>query len=128
MDLHTTNELLGVMAGVSLLEALLLIVGGVAAVRVYRRVMQLVADLEAQQIAPIRAKVDAILVDVKAITARVSQETERMDRAITGTIDRVDTAAEHVRRRVRDRIRQVVGVAHGVRAVIMWVWGHGTAA
>ena len=59
--------------------------------------MTLIDDLEARQIAPIREKVDAILADVKAITARVSQQTERVDHAITGTIDRVDDTAARVR-------------------------------
>lgn len=128
MDLHTTNVLLGIMAGVSVLEALLLIGVGVAGFLVYRRVMHLVADLEARQIAPIREKVDAILVDVKAITARVSQQTERVDQAISGTIDRVDTTAERVRMGLREKVSQAAGVVQGVRAVIMSVLGHRTAA
>jgi hypothetical protein len=37
---------------------------GIGGFMVYRRVMQLVEDLEARQIAPIREKVDAILGDV----------------------------------------------------------------
>lgn len=127
-DLHTTNVLLGVMAGVSVLEALLLIGVGVAGFVVYRRVMQVVNDLEARQIAPIREKVDAILVDVKAVTARVSEQTERVDQAITGTIDRVDETAERVRERMRDRVNQAAGVVQGVRAAIMSALGHRTAA
>ena len=127
-DLHTTNVLLGVMAGVSVLEALLLIGLGIAGFLVYRRVMQLVTDLEARQIAPIREKVDAILVDVKAVTARVSEQTDRVDQAITGTIDRVDMTAERVRERVRDKVSQANGVVQGVRAAIMAVLGHRTAA
>lgn len=128
MDLHTTNVLLGIMAGVSLFEALLLIGAGIGGFMVYRRVMTLIADLEARQIAPLREKVDAILVDVKAITARVSQQTERVDHAITGTIDRVDTTAERVRLSVRDKVAQAAGVVQGVRAVIVSVLGHRTAA
>ena len=68
-----------IMAVVSVLEALLLIGIGVGGFMIYRRVMQLVNDLEARQIAPLREKVDAILGDVKAVTARVNHETERVD-------------------------------------------------
>ncbi len=128
MDLHTTNVLLGIMAAVSVLQALLLIGTGVGGFVVYRRVMQLVSDLEARQIAPIREKVDTILADVKSVTARVSQQTERVDQAITGTMDRVDVTAERVRERVRDKVNQAAGVVQGVRAVIMSVLGHRTAA
>ena len=92
---------------------------GVAGYLVYSRVMTLVNDLEARQIAPLREKVDAILDDVKAITARVSQQTERVDQAIAGTIDRVDDTATRVRAGVHDKVNQAVGVVRGVRAVIM---------
>lgn len=118
-SLGTTNMMLGIMAVVSVLEALLLIGAGVGGFLVYRRVMQLVTDLEARQIAPVREKVDAILGDVKAVTARVSQQTERVDQAIHGTMDRVDETAERVKGSVRDTVDQAVGVVRGVRAVIM---------
>src|SRR5919107_4859220 len=118
-NLGTTNVLLGIMAAVSVLEALVLIGMGVGGFLAYRRVMQLVSDLEARQIAPLREKVDAILVDVKAVTARVSQQTERVDHAISGTMERVDVTAERVRSSVRDRVAAAVGGVRGVRAVIM---------
>jgi hypothetical protein len=107
------------MAVVSVLEALLLIGIGIAGYLAYSRVMTLVADLETRQIAPLREKADAILADVKSITARVSQQTERVDNAISGTIDRVDDTATRVRAGVHDRVSQAVGVVRGVRAVIM---------
>jgi len=118
-DLHMTNVLLGIMAAVSVLEALLLIGAGVGGFIVYRRVMQTITDLEARQIAPLRVKVDAILADVQAITARVSQQTERVNHAITGTFDRVDDTAERVRSSVRDKVSQAAGVVRGVRAIIV---------
>jgi hypothetical protein len=124
VDLHTTNVLLGIMAAVSVLEALLLIGAGVGGFIAYRKVMQVVADLEQRQVAPLRHKVDAILADVQAITARVSQQTERVDHAITGTFDRVDETADRMRSSVRERMYQVVGVVRGVHAAIMSVLQH----
>jgi hypothetical protein len=119
IDLHTTNLLLGIMAAVSVLEALLLIGAGIGGFIVYRRVTALLTDLEARQIAPVREKVDAILADVKTVTARVSQQTERVDHAITGTMERVDETAERVRSSLREKIAQAAGVVRGVRAIIM---------
>ena len=124
VDLHTTNVLLGIMAAVSVLEALLVIGMGVGGFLVYRRVMQLASDLEARQIAPLREKVDAILADVKTVSARVSQQTERVDHAISGTMDRVDETAERVRSSVRDKVAQATGVVRGVRAIIMSILHH----
>jgi len=117
-NLDTTNVLLGIMAAVSVLEALLLIGFGVGGFILYRRVMQLVNDLETRQIAPLRAQVDAILLDVKSVTARVSQQTERVDQAISGTIHRVDETADRVKGSLRDKVYQAVGVVRGIRAVI----------
>jgi hypothetical protein len=123
-DLHTTNLLLGIMAAVSVLQGLLLIGAGVAAFVMYRRMTQLAADLEARQIAPLREKVDAILLDVQAITARVAKQTERVDQAVSGTIDRVDETAARVRETVHDKVSQAAGVVRGVRAVIMSLLRH----
>ena len=123
-NLDTTNVLLGIMAAVSVLEALLLIGIGVGGFMVYRRVMQLVTDLETRQIAPLREKVDAILLDVKSVTARVSQQTERVDHAISGTIHRVDETAGHISGTVKGKVNQVVGMMRGIRAVITSIIGH----
>jgi hypothetical protein len=118
-DLQTTNVALIVMAVVSVLEALLLIGIGIGGFMVYRRVMQLVADLESRQIAPLREKVEAILGDVKAVTARVNSEAERVDHAIHGTIDRVDNTAEHLKSSVMDKVNNAAGIVRGVRAAIV---------
>lgn len=118
-DLQSLSVPLWIMAVVSVLQALVLIGAGVAGYMAYSRVMTLVTDLEARQIAPLREKVDAILVDVKAVTARVSQQTERVDHAISGTIERVDDTASRVRAGVHDKVSQAIGVVRGVRAVIM---------
>lgn len=125
-DLGTTNMWLAIMAIVSVLEALLLIGFGVGGFLAYRRAMQLVNDLEERQVAPLREKVDAILVDVKAVTARVSHQTERVNHAITGTMERVDETAGRVTGSLRDKINQAVGMARGIRAIVMSVLGYDT--
>lgn len=118
-DVNSLSIPLWIMAVVSILQALVLIGVGIAGYLAYSRVMTVVNDLEARQIAPLREKVDAILADVKSVTARVSQQTERVDHAIAGTIDRVDDTAARVRAGVHDKVSQAVGVVRGVRAVIM---------
>ena len=123
-DLGTTNMWLAIMAIVSVLEALLLIGMGIGGFLIYRRVMTLVNELETRQIAPVRERVDAILGDVKTVTARVSHQTERVNHAITGTIDRVDETADRVKGSVRDRINQAIGMARGIRAIVMSLLGH----
>jgi hypothetical protein len=107
------------MAVVSILEALVMIGIAVGGYLVYSRLMTLAKDLEERQIEPIREKVDAILADVKTVTARASHQAERVDHAITGTIDRVDETAARVRAGVHDKVSQAAGVVRGLRAVIM---------
>jgi len=117
-ELGTTNLLLGIMAAVSVLEALLLVGVGVAGVIVYRRVMDLINGLETRQIAPAMARVNAILEDVKGVTTKVKEETERVDHAIRTTMDRVDDTADRVRSNVRAKTSRVVGFIRGLRVAI----------
>jgi hypothetical protein len=117
-NLGTTNILLGIMAAVSVLEALVIIGIGVAAFMVYRRVMDLVNGLEARQIAPAMTRVNAILDDVKDVSARVKEEADRVDVAIHRTIERVDDTADRVRSTVRAKTSWVVGVIRGLRVAI----------
>ncbi len=120
MEAHlgTTNLLLGIMAAVSVLEALLLIGVGVAGFLIYRRVMSLVNELEARQIAPAMARVNAILDDVKHVSNKVKDEAERVDTALRSTMDRVDDTAERVRSNVKAQTGRLVGILRGARVAI----------
>ncbi len=117
-SLGTTNLLLGIMAVVSVLEALAIIGAGVAGWMVYKRVMELINGLEQRQVAPAMARVNAILDDVKGVTAKVKEETERADQAIRTTMDRVDDTVDRVRVNVRAKTSWVVGVLRGARVAI----------
>jgi hypothetical protein len=117
-ELGTTNLLLGIMAAVSVLEALAVIGMGVAGFVVYRRVTEMLAGIESRQVAPAMIRVNAILDDVKDVTAKVKQETERVDNAIHTTIDRIDNTAERVRSNVREKTSRVVGFIRGLRVAL----------
>ena len=117
-ELGTTNLLLGIMAVVSVFEALAIIGMGVAGFTVYRKVMELVAGLETRQVAPAMIRVNAILDDVRDVTAKVRQETERVDHAIHTTIGRIDDTAERVRSNVREKTSRVVGFIRGLRVAL----------
>ena len=117
-DLGTTNLLLGIMAVVSVLEALVVVGMGVAGWIMYRRVSELVNGLEERHIVPLRARVDAILDDVKGVTEKVKDETDRVDHAIRATIDRVDDTADRVRATVRAKTSRIVGFVRGLRVAI----------
>src|SRR5712671_4286664 len=124
-ELGTTNLLLGIMAAVSVLEALVIIGMGIAGFMIYRKATALVdqgltlaSGIEARQVAPAMMRVNAILDDVKGVTATVKQETERVDHAIHSTIDRIDDTADRVRTNVRARTSAIVGALRGARTVL----------
>jgi hypothetical protein len=117
-ELGTTNLLLGIMAAVSVIEALALLGMGIAGFMAYRRVMEVVVSLETRQMVPTMARVNAILDDVKVVTAVVKGETERFDHAIRNTMDRVDDTADRVRSNVRSQTSRLIGFVRGVRVVI----------
>src|SRR3954469_17981456 len=95
-ELGTTNLLLGIMAAVSVLEALVIIGIGVAGYMGYKKVITLVDGLETRQVAPAMARVNAIIDDVKDVAAKGKAETVRVDTAIHDTIDRIDDTADRV--------------------------------
>lgn len=124
-NLNTTNLLLGIMAAVSVLEALLLIAVGVMAWKLYTQAMETVREIEQRQVAPLTAKVhtlmgtvDGILVDVKGITSRLNEQSERVNSAISTTIDRVDETADRVKTSLAYRVQRVAGLVQGMRAAV----------
>jgi hypothetical protein len=117
----TTNLLLGILAAVSVLEALVMIGMGVAGFMAYRKVMVLVDGIERRHVAPAMARVNAILDDVKTVTAKVKEETERVDHAIHTTMDRIDDTANRMRSNVRAKTSAVVGVVRGLRVALEWM-------
>ena len=124
-ELGTTNLLLGIMAAVSVLEALVIIGIGVAGFMVYKKVMVLAEQgmtllhgIEARQVAPAMTRVNAILDDVKGVTATVKSEAERVDNAIHSTIDRIDDTAGRVRSNVRAKTSSLAAFVRGARAAV----------
>jgi hypothetical protein len=122
-NLGTTNLLLGIMAVVSVLDALLLIGVGVAGFLVYRRVMALINELEARQIAPAMARVNAILDDVKQVSTKVKDEADRVDTALRTTMERVDDTADRVRSSVKTQTGRLVGILRGARVALETMMG-----
>jgi hypothetical protein len=117
-ELGTTNLLLGIMAAVSVLEALLMIGMGIGGFIAYKKVMDVVNGIEMRQVAPAMTRVNAILDDVKAVSAKVKEETERVDHAIHSTMGRIDDTADRVRSNVRAKASRVVGFVRGLRVAL----------
>lgn len=81
-DLTTTNILLGVIATVSVMEAVAVLAVLSGALLILHRVKQIVTSIEDRQVAPAMMRVNAILDDVKSVTATVRDGTGRLDRLV----------------------------------------------
>jgi hypothetical protein len=125
-DLATTNLMLAIMAAVSLLEAVAIAGMGIAGFSIYRRMSAMLDTLDERHLTPTMVRVNAILDDVKVVTATVKDETARVDHAIANTMDRIDDAAVRVRTNVRAKTSRVVGIVRGIRAVIEGLLAQGT--
>ena len=80
-DLTTTNVLLGIMATVSVVEALAVLALMWGGFVLYRRTLRLIAGIEERQVAPVAARVNAILDDVKGVTSVVEGAAKTADSA-----------------------------------------------
>ena len=88
-SLATTNVLLGILAVVSLLEALAIIGFFLGAFLVYRRIVRVIGGIEERQVAPTAARVNAILDDIKVVTSTVKEEAGRAERTMAPQGERV---------------------------------------
>ncbi len=115
-DLTTTNVLLAVLATASVVQAIVFIGAGIAALRAYRAFMTLAAGIEARQVAPVVAVVTRILEDVRAITATMRHGTARVDDAVSTAVRGAENVASHLQLTLRRRVEAIAGLSRGLRA------------
>lgn len=103
-DLHTTNVILAIIAAVALVEGVLLVAAGVALIAGYRRLVKLAdhlatvsEDLVSRQLPAVVTRVNAILDDVKSVSAVVKEDTAWADRSVRATINHIDDIRSNVR-------------------------------
>ena len=80
IDLTTTNVLLGILAMVSVLEMAVAIALLAAVFLLVRRITTAIDGIEVRQVAPMTTRVNAILDDVKEVTACAKNAAGRADR------------------------------------------------
>lgn len=112
--LDTTNIWLAIIALVSLIEFLALAAAGFVGFRLYRRATVVLEDLERQHVAPLTARVTAILDDVKNIAERV----QGYEHQLSDVVHRVDASADRAVATVKARLWPFVGIARGMRAAV----------
>jgi len=94
LDLTTTNVLLGIMAAVSVMEAIAVLGVLLGAAFVYRRLIQTIDGIETRHVAPATARVNDILDDIKSVTSTVKDETGRMNQLLEWVLDAIGRRRE----------------------------------
>jgi hypothetical protein len=120
-NLTTTNLWLGILAIVSLLEFLMILAAGFMAFRLYKQVSEAVENIERMHIAPLRARVDALLDEVHEVTAKVKQAQSSVESAfqhMSGTGSMVADA-------VRSKAWPLIGLLKGIKVVASAVMKNG---
>jgi hypothetical protein len=80
VDLTTTNVLLGILATVSVLEALVVVAFFVAGFLMLRRLMTMIEGVEQRQVVPMAMRMNAILDDVKGVTGCAKNAADHVER------------------------------------------------
>jgi hypothetical protein len=121
-SLGTTNLLLGIMAAVSVLQAIVLAGVAVAAWKVYVRSLEGLTAAR-RQIEPVVARVselaervEGIADDVKNVTSRVALATARAESAVDTAATVVGYGVGGATATVARRTLRIYGIARGLRA------------
>ena len=112
-DLTTTNVWLAILAIVSFIEFLMIAAAGLFAYKAYKQVMTVVENVERVHIAPLRARVDAILDEIEVITGKVKQAQD----SVSAAFHAATTAGSILAGTVKSKTWPILGMIKGVRMV-----------
>lgn len=131
-NLGTTNVLIGVLAVVSVLEALVFIAVGIAVFRLLSQVQKTVHELQSQ-VAPVADRLDKLaseaestLADVKTLTSQAVAGVQRAGSALQTAAGVMDVAGHAARHSLGRRAQTLIGVAKGLRVAYRILAGVGT--
>src|SRR3954464_9391606 len=110
-DLTMTNVWLGILAVISLIEFLMIAVAGLLAYKAYKQVMNVVETVERVHIAPLRARVDAILDEVEVITGKVKHAQD----SVAAALQTATNAGSVLAGTVKSKTWPILGIIRGVR-------------
>src|SRR5579859_7640859 len=114
----TTRALLGLLAVVSVLQAIVLVAFAIAAFVIYRRLSRVADDLEARQLVPAIARARVALDRVERVSGLLRRDAERVDHRFATVVLRLDDTLGLVRQGVQIKISPIVGVIRGARTAI----------
>lgn len=120
-DLTITNFWLGVLAIISLIEFLMICAAGLFAYGMYRRTMTMIETVERVHIAPLRARVDALLDEVQVITDKVKHAQDSLSHVFETAVG----AGSLIAGTLKAKSWPVLGVISGVRMAASTLFKNG---
>ena len=111
-ELDTLTNWVAVLAVAGAVQTLLLLGGVVAGFIAWRRAMASIEAIEQRHIAPISARVSAVVDDIQDVTQRI----RHADDAMKHKLEEVGGAARVTRDVLADRVWPAVGVVRAVSA------------
>ena len=121
VDLTWTNTWLAILAVISLIQFLAMCVAGILAYRMYHRAMTTLETVERVHIAPLRARVDAMLDQVQLMTDKVRHAQE----SVSDALRHVSGTGSAVAGAVKSKAWPIVGVLQGLKSVANSIMGNG---
>ena len=121
VDLTWTNTWLAILAVISLIQFFIMCVAGFLAYRMYQKAMTTIQTVERVHIAPLHARVDAVLDQVQLMTDKVRHVQDSVSdalRHVTGTGSAVAGA-------VRSKTWPILGILQGLKSAATSVLGNG---
>jgi hypothetical protein len=113
-DPAMTNVWLAILACVSLAEFLMIVVGGFLTYRMYGRAVSLLTLVEREHIAPLHARVDAVLDELEYAATSI----KRTQASMSAALHIASSAGELVADRVRANTWPIIGIFRGLRSAV----------
>jgi hypothetical protein len=112
-DLTMTNVWLGILAVISLIEFLMIAAAGLLAYKAYKQMLNVVETVERVHIAPLRARVDALLDEVEVITGKVRHAQD----SVAAALHTATHAGSMIAGSMKSKTWPVIGMIRSVRTV-----------
>jgi hypothetical protein len=110
-SLATTNIWLAILAIVSLLEFLMICAAGLLAYKAYRQLTAIVENVERTHVAPLRARVDAMLDEVQMMLDKVKHGQA----AVSDALRHITGAGSTIAGTVKSKTWPIAGIINGIR-------------
>jgi uncharacterized protein YoxC len=121
VDLTWTNTFLGILAIISLIQFLIMCAAVFLAYRMYQKTMTTIETIERVHIAPLRARVDALLDQVQLVTDKVRHVQE----SVVDALKHVTGTGSAVAGAVKSKTWPIVGIIQGIKSMANSVIGNG---